>query len=71
MVEPGKIIVRLALFTGDLIKYAYKYNKDEIYNYYLILMQRYKKEPRVLLVLFFVWCRWSDSNRHGIATTGF
>ena len=20
---------------------------------------------------FFVWCRWSDSNRHGIATTGF
>ena len=21
--------------------------------------------------MFFCWCRWSDSNRHGIATTGF
>ena len=30
-----------------------------------------KKGPNCIQIRVLLWCRWPDSNRHGIATGGF
>ena len=30
-----------------------------------------KKDPNCIQIRVLLWCRWPDSNRHGIATGGF
>ena len=33
--------------------------------------RRHKKITQPKRLSYFLWCRWPDSNRHGIATGGF